>query len=119
MDLRGEVFRIHLPLSPVCSGLSPHAGPFCHEGKASKVDKRSLSGSIHAKESTAACLLRAQGRSCVTARANSPHCSAKVHVWSKAKAFSYFYGSFPHQAFQTWICVCSGTGCSHGPLEAV
>lgn len=119
MDFRGEDVQETSPFESCLLWQNSWAGPFCLEVKASEVYERSLSGSIHAQESTAACLLRAQGRGCVTAWANSPHCSAKVHVWSKAKAFSCFCGSFPHQAFQTWVCVRSGMGYSHGPIEAV
>lgn len=109
------MFSKRLPSSHVGSGYSPEAGPFCWEGKASEVSERSLSGSIHAEQSTAACPPRAQGRRCGTARAESLRCSAKVHVWSKAKAFSCFYGSFPHRAFQIWVCVHLRTGIPMAP----
>lgn len=109
MDLRGKDVQETSPFESFLFWLKSWAGPFCCEGKTCEAYGQSLSGSILAKESTVACPLRAQGRGYVTGQANSPHCRAKIHVWSKA-GISYFYRSFPHQAFQTCVCLSSGTG---------
>lgn len=84
MDLRGKDVQETSPFESFLFWLKSWAGPFCCEGKTCEAYGQSLSGSILAKESTVACPLRAQGRGCVTGPANSPHCRAKIHVWSKA-----------------------------------